>query len=113
MTKAVNAVLLLAFWKEWFCPIDSKRAAAFKQRLLGMEITTSILSKLGDDGKTTDDLEEELKNYESAATVRTFLSWLETLGVLHLSGQKYIISDEYEEEEVRLMRIKFISEVGN
>lgn len=87
--------------KDWQLMLwtGSKRAAAFKQRLLGMEITTSILSKLGDDGKTTDDLEEELKNYESAATVRTFLSWLETLGVLHLSGQKYIISDEYEEEE--------------
>ena len=77
----------------------SRRAVAFKQQLLGMEITTSILSKLGDEGKTSGDLEQELKNYVSVATVRTFLSWLETLGVLHLSGQKYMVSDNQEEEE--------------
>ncbi len=77
----------------------SRRSVAFKRRLLTMQITSSILSELGNCGKTSEELEQDLKTNESIATVRTFLSWLEALGVLHLSGQKYIISDEQEEEE--------------
>lgn len=77
----------------------SRRADAFKKRLLDMEVIMSILTKLGDDGKISDDLERELKNYVTTATLRTYLSWLETLGVLYLAGQKYMISDNQEEED--------------
>ena len=44
----------------------SRRATAFKQRLLGMEITTSILSRLGDEGKTIGLLQ---------LCVHSFLGW--------------------------------------
>ena len=87
--------------KDWSFMLwsGSRRAVAFKKHLLGMEIITSILSRLGDGGKTCDDLVQDLKYDETTATVLTFLSWLETLGILHLSGKKYMISDEQEEEE--------------
>lgn len=77
----------------------SRRTAALKKRLLSMEITKSILLALGNDGKTCDDLEQALIKFVSPATVRTFLSWLETLGMLQLSGKKYVVSDNEEEED--------------
>ena len=77
----------------------SRRAKAFKKQMLSIATTQKILDTIGNSGKTSGEVEQALCGMVAPSTVRTFLSWMETLSVLRLSDQKYEISNEEEEEE--------------
>ena len=77
----------------------SRLAKAFRRKLSGMSITEDILQTIGNDGKTADEVVEALTPNYAKDTVLTFLSWTETVGLLHLSNKKYYNSNEEEDED--------------
>lgn len=77
----------------------TRRTMAFKKKLLAMEEVNSILSTIGNRGKTSEEIEMALNGTLASETVRTFLSWIEALGVLQLSELRYEVSNEEEDED--------------
>lgn len=77
----------------------TRRSKAFKKQMLSIATTQRILETIGNSGKTSGEIELALHGIAAPSTIRTFLSWMETLSVLCLSNQKYEISNEEEEEE--------------
>ena len=76
----------------------TKRTKSFKKWLLEWDVAKAVLATIDNDGKPEEKIVETLKGSVAPETVRTILSWLESLGELQLSGQKYKLSDEEEEE---------------
>lgn len=87
--------------KEWLLMqwSGSRRTKAFKKQMLSLVIPQKILETIGNDGKFSEDVEHVLNATATPATVRTFLSWMEILNVLRLTEQRYVLSDEEEEED--------------
>ena len=77
----------------------SRRAKAFKRKLLEHGEVASILAAVGDGGNTSEDIERKVSGLCQTDMARTFLSWLETLNLLQLKGGKYVASNEEEEED--------------
>ena len=75
-----------------------RRASQFKQKLLGLDEVVKISNCIGEEGRAVDRIIEELNTVCPPETVRTYISWLETLGILQLKDGKYNNSNEEEEE---------------
>lgn len=77
----------------------SRLAKAFRRKLSGMPVVEHIIQTIGNEGKTADEVVAALDKSYAKDTIVTFLSWAETLGLLHLSSKKYYNANEEEEEE--------------
>lgn len=77
----------------------SRRAKAFRRKLSGMPVVERITQAIGNEGKTADEVAVSLDKTYAKDTIITFLSWTETLGLLHLSNKKYYNANEEEDEE--------------
>lgn len=86
---------------EWSFMIlsGSRRAILFKQKLLEQEAVKRIIDYLGNDRKNDDEIVNYFNNDYTSNTIRTFLSWLETLELLQLSEGKYMNSNQEEYDE--------------
>jgi len=77
----------------------SRRAKSFKKKLTDMTEVKTILNELGDEGRTSEELENRLYNAIPADTVRTLIAWLEAMEVIQLKEKKYKLSEDEEDEE--------------
>lgn len=77
----------------------SRRAKAFKKKLADISEVRIILNELGDEGKTSEEIENKLNNTIPSYTIHTLIAWLEAIGLIQLKEKKYILSEEEEEEE--------------
>lgn len=77
----------------------SRRAKLFKKKITEMTEVRTILNELGDEGKTSEELESRLYNAIPVDTIRTLIAWLEAMEVIQLKEKKYRLSEEEEDEE--------------